>query len=88
MSDAKHGSILWLTVSLTRWNKEAFQNLVIDRKARDLIRALVSNHLAAEKGTDFIMGTGNGLILLLHGDPGTGKTLTAESVTEPLHRVT
>ena len=75
-----------------KWNKEAFQNLVIDRKARDLIRALVSNQLAAEKGTDLIMGKGNGLILLLHGGPGTGKTLTAESVAEiaekPLYRVT
>ena len=75
-----------------KWNKEAFQNLVIDRKARDLIRALVSNQLAAERGTDLIMGKGNGLIMLLHGGPGTGKTLTAESVAEiaekPLYSVT
>ena len=79
-------------ISDVRWNKEAFQNLVIDRKSGDLIRALVSNQLAAEKGTDLIMGKGNGLILLLHGGPGTGKTLTAESVAEiaekPLYRVT
>lgn len=38
------------------------------------------------------MGKGNGLILLLHGGPGTGKTLTAEGVAEiaekPLYRVT
>lgn len=75
-----------------KWNKEAFESLVIDRKARDLITALVSTHIAAEKGTDLIMGKGNGLILLLHGGPGTGKTLTAESVAEmaekPLYRVT
>lgn len=74
------------------WNTESFQTLVIDRKARDLIRALVSNLLAAEKATDVIAGKGNGLILLLHGGPGTGKTLTAESVAEiaekPLYRVT
>ena len=79
-------------ISDVTWNKEAFKNLVIDRKARDLIQALVSNQLAAEKGTDLIMGKGNGLILLLHGGPGTGKTLTAESVAEiaekPLYRVT
>ena len=79
-------------ISDVKWNKEAFQNLVIERKARDLIRALVSNQLAAEKSTDLIMGKGNGLILLLHGGPGTGKTLTAESVAEiaekPLYRVT
>lgn len=74
------------------WNKGAFKSLVIDEKAGDLIRALVGNQLAAEKGTDLIMGKGNGLILLLHGGPGTGKTLTAESVAEiaekPLYRVT
>src|SRR6266498_3087933 len=75
-----------------KWNREAFQTLVIDRKARDLIRALVSNQLVSEKSTDLIAGKGNGLILLLHGGPGTGKTLTAESVAEiaekPLYRVT
>lgn len=27
---------------------------------------------------DIIAGKGNGLIILLHGSPGTGKTLTAE----------
>ena len=79
-------------ISDVKWNKEAFQNLVIDGKARSLIRALVSNQLAAEKSTDLIMGKGNGLILLLHGGPGTGKTLTAESAAEmaekPLYRVT
>ena len=75
-----------------KWNKEAFQKVVVDRKAKDLIQALVSDQLAAEVSTDLIAGKGNGLILLLHGSPGTGKTLTAESVAElaekPLYRVT
>lgn len=79
-------------VSDVTWTKEAFQKVVIDRKAKDLIRALVSNQLAAEVSTDLIAGKGNGLILLLHGSPGTGKTLTAESAAEiaekPLYRVT
>ena len=43
-------------------------------------------------GTDFMDGKGEGLIVLLHGGPGTGKTLTAESIAElverPLYRVT
>jgi hypothetical protein len=74
------------------WNKEAFKSLVLDRKTKDLIQALISNQLDAEKSTDLISGKGNGLVLLLHGGPGTGKTLTAESVAEiaekPLYRVT
>lgn len=31
----------------------------------------------AGKRKDMIAGKGNGLIMLLHGAPGTGKTLTA-----------
>jgi hypothetical protein len=74
------------------WNTEAFEGLVLDKKTKRLIQALVSNQIEAEKGTDLISGKGNGLILLLHGGPGTGKTLTAESVAEiakkPLYPVT
>jgi hypothetical protein len=60
-------------ISDVKWNKEAFQKVVIDRRAKDLIRALVSNQLAAEVSTDLIEGKGNGLILLLHGSPGQVK---------------
>jgi SpoVK/Ycf46/Vps4 family AAA+-type ATPase len=74
------------------WNKQAFENLVVDGDTKELIHALITNQLAAEKGTDLISGKGNGLIVLLHGGPGTGKTFTAESVAEiaekPLYRVT
>jgi SpoVK/Ycf46/Vps4 family AAA+-type ATPase len=62
-----------------------------DRKTKELITALVSKQISAAKSTDVIAGKGNGLILLLHGGPGTGKTLTAEGVAEiaqkPLYRV-
>jgi AAA+ superfamily predicted ATPase len=74
------------------WNKKAFDNLVLPEKTKKIIRALVTKKLAAEKSTDLIKGKGNGLIILLHGGPGTGKTLTAESIAEmtekPLYRVT
>jgi hypothetical protein len=73
----------WLDLQVDRiaevvWNKEAFESLVLDKKTKGLIEALVSNQIEAEKSTDLISGKGNGLILLLHGGPGTGKTLTAE----------
>ncbi|KAL2799686.1 P-loop containing nucleoside triphosphate hydrolase protein [Aspergillus keveii] len=75
-----------------QWNSEAFNHLVLKHTKKELIKALVAKHTAASDTSDVIEGKGNGLILLLHGGPGTGKTLTAESVAElterPLYRVT
>jgi SpoVK/Ycf46/Vps4 family AAA+-type ATPase len=86
------------------WNKDAFERLVLPKKTKDLVKALVmvrTSKLGEQQGMslsgkrkrdDLIAGKGNGLIMLLHGGPGTGKTLTAESVAElaemPLYNVT
>ncbi|KAF2971988.1 hypothetical protein GQX73_g1630 [Xylaria multiplex] len=74
------------------WDEKAFDNLVIDPDSKDVIQALVTNKIQNSMSTDLVRGKGNGLILLLHGPPGTGKTMTAESVAEharkPLYRVT
>ncbi|KAL3423070.1 hypothetical protein PVAG01_04817 [Phlyctema vagabunda] len=74
------------------WNEQAFSTLVADDDTKLLIQALVTSQLAADNGTDLIENKGNGLIMLLHGSPGTGKTFTAESVAEiakkPLYPVT
>ena len=59
------------------WNKTAFERLVLDQKSKELIKALVTVHVSAKKMGDIISGKGNGLIILLHGSPGVGKTLTA-----------
>ena len=86
----------WLDLDIDKmypvaWNRKAFDSLVLDRKTKELITALVSKQISAAKSTDVVSGKGNGLILLLHGGPGTGKTLTAEGVAEiaekPLYRV-
>ncbi|KFA79937.1 hypothetical protein S40288_05110 [Stachybotrys chartarum IBT 40288] len=74
------------------WNTKAFDYLVIEPATRELIQAVVMNQLGGRANSDLIQGKGNGLFLLLHGGPGTGKTMTAESVAEitkrPLYRVT
>lgn len=88
----------WLDLKMDQihpvvWNQQAFDSLVLDkdRTTKELITALVSKQISAAKSTDVVAGKGNGLILLLHGGPGTGKTLTAEGVAEiaqkPLYRV-
>lgn len=75
-----------------KWNRQAFEHLVAEKATKELIQALITNQVSAERGTDLIANKGNGLIMLLHGGPGTGKTFTAESVAEmaekPLYPVT
>ncbi|KAI0976523.1 P-loop containing nucleoside triphosphate hydrolase protein [Xylaria arbuscula] len=90
--DEKFEFLLPATRKGVNMRRKKWYDLVPERvkevsKAKDLIQALAST-----PGTDLIEGKGNGLILLLHGSPGTRKTLTAESVAEiaekPLYRVT
>ena len=67
-----------------------FDDLVIPNEYKRIVKALVKSHALGsrpvEKGKrerqqiDLIRGKGKGLIILLHGVPGVGKTSTAESV--------
>jgi len=50
---------------------------------KDLILALIKNRHNTFK--DVISNKSGGLIFLLHGPPGVGKTLTAEATAEVLH---
>jgi SpoVK/Ycf46/Vps4 family AAA+-type ATPase len=69
------------------WNDTAFDALALGQKQKKLIHSLVYQH--AKKKTSFddiIEGKGQGLIGLLAGTPGSGKTLTAEAVAEVTHK--
>lgn len=87
----------WHTVAVDRlkhvtWNTDTFDSLAVDQKTKTLLEALVTDKIEADSGTDVVAGKGTGRIVLLHGGPGMGKTLTAESVAEsvkkPLYRIT
>ncbi|PQE29410.1 AAA family ATPase protein [Rutstroemia sp. NJR-2017a WRK4] len=74
------------------WNEDAFSKLVINDTRRKLIHALVRSHRQDDASfDDIIENKGKGLVGLLSGSPGVGKTLTAEAVAEvtrrPLYQV-
>jgi SpoVK/Ycf46/Vps4 family AAA+-type ATPase len=70
------------------WSEHAFDSLVLDSSEKDLLLALVDRDefRTAKPFHDFISGKGQGMIMLLSGPPGVGKTLTAESVAEHLRQ--
>jgi SpoVK/Ycf46/Vps4 family AAA+-type ATPase len=85
-----------------------FDDLVIPTHYKELLVALVDNHTSglqrrkekqkkslAKLGggqIDLVHGKGQGLIILLHGPPGSGKTSTAETIAahtqRPLYSIT
>lgn len=63
------------------YNDKAFQGLVLLEEKKKLISSLVGGQdFQVDNGfDDLIRGKGKGLIFLLHGPPGVGKTYTAGS---------
>jgi SpoVK/Ycf46/Vps4 family AAA+-type ATPase len=68
------------------WNDNAFEKLVLPEDTKDLLLGFVESQIeSANTFDDVISGKGRGIIMLLSGPPGVGKTLTAESVAESMH---
>ncbi|KIX03961.1 uncharacterized protein Z518_07514 [Rhinocladiella mackenziei CBS 650.93] len=63
----------------------AFSSLVLPAEQKALIRAFVECQVKHKDDfDDIIAGKGRGMIMLLAGPPGVGKTLTSESVAEDM----
>ncbi|KAI0193019.1 P-loop containing nucleoside triphosphate hydrolase protein [Xylaria flabelliformis] len=82
----------WVELSIDKvtdivWNQNVFKNLILPSRYKDLVLSFVESQLAHQQNTfdDFIEGKGQGIVMLLAGAPGIGKTLTAESVAEEMH---
>ncbi|KFZ15463.1 hypothetical protein V501_02714 [Pseudogymnoascus sp. VKM F-4519 (FW-2642)] len=85
---------LWLEfavadISEISWNESLFNQLAMPSKSKKLIEALTtfqSGEKVKYTFDDFVVGKGRGLIMLLYGPPGVGKTMTAEGLSEHLKR--
>ena len=68
------------------FDPEVFDRLVLPQSRKRMIQALVKNTNIDGGFHDLVKGKGEGLVLLLYGVPGVGKTLTAEALAESLGR--
>lgn len=71
-------------ISSINFRTDAYDKLVLEEETKKLIFSLVNTEYSND--SDLISGKGGGCIFLLEGDPGVGKTLTAEAIAERLHR--
>ncbi|CAF3585041.1 hypothetical protein FGSG_05940 [Fusarium graminearum PH-1] len=72
-------------VTDVKFNDQAFDSLVLPEDQKELILAFAQSQVKFKNVfDDIISGKGKGIIMLLSGGPGIGKTLTAESVAEEM----
>jgi hypothetical protein len=71
-------------LKIIEYNEKAFDYLVLEENKKDIIMCLIKNYKNNYK--DFIINKGEGIVFLLHGNPGVGKTLTAEAACEYLKK--
>ncbi|KAI0428544.1 P-loop containing nucleoside triphosphate hydrolase protein [Xylaria sp. FL1042] len=64
------------------WTPNTWDTLVLPEKEKTLLRSLVTSHAYSDAPRDQTQQKGKGLVVLLHGTPGSGKTLTAEVAAE------
>lgn len=74
-------------ISDPEFQNDMIEDLVMDQARVKMLKALSQSYIRVNKrgnqiehepwAADFVKGKGNGLIFLLHGRPGVGKTVTA-----------
>lgn len=65
-----------------QWKQDVWKNLILSTPQKDVLEALVTSHHFPDNARDQPEQKGKGLVILLHGTPGSGKTLTAEVAAE------
>ncbi|PTB62296.1 P-loop containing nucleoside triphosphate hydrolase protein [Trichoderma citrinoviride] len=68
------------------WNKNAFSHRGTEFETRELTQAIIASHIASQTATGMPQSKDNGLVMLLQGATGTGKTFTVERAAEVFER--
>lgn len=79
----------WCSVSVLNlkpkeWRPTTFDRLVLGHEKKDTLTRLAktnSRRIQSKKSVDIIEGKGRGIVLLLHGPPGVGKTVCPRRYT-------
>ncbi|CAI7657647.1 unnamed protein product [Penicillium glandicola] len=69
-----------------QWKENAWDSLIIGDHEKLVLQSLVTSHSYPEDSRNQTLQKGKGLVVLLHGSPGSGKTLTAETAAEGSRR--
>jgi AAA+ superfamily predicted ATPase len=83
-SSKSWGDVLVDGLEEIKFEEATFDRLVLPPARKRMIKALVRH--SSDSFSDIVSGKGEGSVFLLYGPPGVGKTLTAEAISEMLHR--
>lgn len=64
------------------WKKDMWDSLILGDEETLVLQSLVTSHHFPENARNQPDQKGRGLVILLYGTPGSGKTLTAETAAE------
>ncbi|KAK4443898.1 AAA family [Podospora aff. communis PSN243] len=74
-------------LSEIEWKADPWDSLLLQDRHKRTIKALIEFHSLPEDPYDEARQKGKGLVMLLHGHHGTGKTMTAETAAESANKV-
>ncbi|KAF1969457.1 hypothetical protein BU23DRAFT_513104 [Bimuria novae-zelandiae CBS 107.79] len=80
VDDTEHKDPFWEELQLRQEAKDQLMALVKFHKAPAMRKPNENTGGGSSKVFDVIEGKGQGVVILLHGPPGVGKTLTAETI--------
>jgi len=86
LGEKKWGFFTVENMEAVTWQDNAYDRLQLDPGQKRVIQTLVLQHNKAKTDfDDLITGKGRGLVVLLHGPPGCGKTMTAGKAMKSAH---